>query len=120
MKKMKTLTVNGETFAVCDPEAARIDDSVAGDQAWSGKQILDRLCPAFTESGTIVACEPVEGYPLDVQTAEGATKILRTGKNLLPYPYANSNHTSRGVDFTDNGDGSITINGTPNAAFSAI
>ena len=107
MKKMKTLTVNGETFAVCDPEAARIDDSVVGEQAWSGKQILDRLCPAFTESGTIVACEPVEGYPLDVQTAEGATKILRTGKNLLPYPYCETTKTSNGVTFTDNGDGSI-------------
>ena len=57
MKKMKTLTVNGETFAVCDPEAARIDDSVVGEQAWSGKQILDRLCPAFTESGTYTLSE---------------------------------------------------------------
>lgn len=34
--------------------------------AVSMKDVADRLCPSFTESGAIVTCEPVEGYPLGV------------------------------------------------------
>lgn len=33
-------------------------------------------------------------------------------KNLIPYPYFTTTVTTKGVTFTDNGDGSITINGT--------
>lgn len=33
-------------------------------------------------------------------------------KNLLPYPYAETTKTKNGVTFTDNGDGTITANGT--------
>lgn len=29
-------------------------------------ETIDKCCPAFTESGPIVTCEPVEGYPLEV------------------------------------------------------
>lgn len=29
-------------------------------------RMVDKLCPAFTESGSVVTCEPVEGYPLEV------------------------------------------------------
>lgn len=28
--------------------------------------IVDKLCPTFTASGSVVTCEPVEGYPLEV------------------------------------------------------
>lgn len=42
--------------------------------------------------------------------------IKSTGKNLIPYPYSgiakNGTVTMNGITFTDNGDGSITINGT--------
>jgi hypothetical protein len=34
---------------------------------WSNKETVDKLCPPFTESGHIVTCEPVEGYPLEVK-----------------------------------------------------
>ena len=37
-------------------------------------------------------------------------------KNLIPYPYANTTKTVNGVTFTDNGDGSITVNGTATAS----
>lgn len=32
--------------------------------------------------------------------------------NLIPYPYHNTTNTSKGITFTDNGDGTITLNGT--------
>lgn len=34
------------------------------------------------------------------------------GDNLIPYPYPDTTKTEGGITFTDNGDGSITINGT--------
>ena len=37
-------------------------------------------------------------------------------KNLIPYPYATTTKTENGVTFTDNGDGSITANGTATGA----
>lgn len=66
MEKIHTLTVNGKTYILEDPSAARIDDSVVGSDAWSGKQIIDRLCPAFSEKGAAVTCKPMQGYPLSV------------------------------------------------------
>lgn len=99
MKEMKTLTVNGKTYTIADPDAAHIDDARIGDGAWSSKNIIDRLCPAFSVSGAAVKCQPVEGYPLQVTTLlppsqEGYTRItLRlTGKNLYDkdsYPLTN-------------------------------
>ena len=71
MKPIKTLTVGGETYQITDPEAARMAD------------IVDRLCPAFTETGETVTCQPVAGYPLTVTAAEEATEIYRCGKNLF-------------------------------------
>ena len=38
--------------------------------------------------------------------------IVNLGKNLLSYPYNFTTRTENGLTFTDNGDGSITINGT--------
>lgn len=59
------------------------------------------------------------GYPLKIiskfkrkavnYTIHGKTQI---GKNLIPYPYANTTKTVNGVTYTDNGDGSVTVSGT--------
>lgn len=35
--------------------------------ACSLMDVVDKLCPSFTESGAVVTCEPVEGYPLAVE-----------------------------------------------------
>lgn len=43
-------------------------------------------------------------------------KVSRCGKNLIPYPYYETTKTQNGVTFTDNGDGSITVNGTASSA----
>ena len=42
------------------------------------------------------------------------------GKNLLPYPYHHTTHTRYGITFTDNGDGSITLNGTTTLAETGV
>lgn len=35
-----------------------------------------------------------------------------TGKNLIPYPFAESSKNHNGITFTDNGNGSVTVSGT--------
>lgn len=111
MKKIKTLTVNGITYAVTDPTAPRIDDSVLGDAPWSAKKIVDTLCPAFTKTGNMITCTPVEGYPL---TVAADSTVTRCGKNLLDNTAAS--RTMSGVTFTVHEDKSITAKGTATAA----
>jgi len=96
---------------------AVIDDSTVGGDAWSAKNIVDKLCPDFTESGAVAVCEPIEEYPLEVISklppkVYGTITMHQQGKNLIPFPYANSSATINGVTITNNEDGSITLNGT--------
>ena len=64
-----------------------------------------------------------EGYPLVMENCKVNKRMKQLevygdcmqrlgSKNLLPYPYYRTTATIDGVTFTDNGDGSITINGT--------
>lgn len=52
---------------------------------------------------------PSPENPVQIQSVGDFTK------NLLPYPYISTTKTINGVTFTDNGDGSITVNGTATA-----
>ena len=45
-----------------------------------------------------------------------AVSLKKYGKNLLPYPYHSSSYSQNGLTYTDNGDGSITVNGTATAS----
>ena len=42
-----------------------------------------------------------------------SVSVKKYGKNLIPYPYASTTKTVNGLTFTDNGDGSVTVSGTP-------
>ena len=99
------LDADGNLAAVCtvygDKNKPVILSNVAPgvnpDEAVNVKQLkgaelrmVDKLCPTFTESGAVVTCEPVEGYPLKVvshlaELETGHTKAVlhRCGKNLL-------------------------------------
>lgn len=57
---------------------------------------------------------------MDDVASDGMAIVNLRSKNLIPYPYKNPTETKNGVTFTDNGDGSITINGTPTALTSHI
>lgn len=39
-------------------------------------------------------------------------KLIERGKNLIPYPYYQATSSNGGITYTDNGDGTITANGT--------
>lgn len=51
----------------------------------------------------------------DACELEQTADVRIASKNLIPYPYAETTKTVNGVTFTDNGDGTITINGTATA-----
>ncbi len=50
-----------------------------------------------------------------VHPAEHELAIRLETRNILPYPYPHSNRTHNGITYTDNGDGTITLNGTATA-----
>ena len=133
MVQMKTLTVNGKTYEVADPDAAHIDDTAVGENAWSSRNAVDRLCPAFTESGAVVSCEPVQGYPLGVVShitlvQEGSgdpspdnirpitgwtgAKLHRVGKNLFYSDRTQSNTTCGITCVCTKGSSAIVLDGT--------
>ena len=64
-------------------------------------------------------CNPLKGYatgnPITITDAspnEHELKVTVKSKNLIPYPYYDTTKTANGITFTDNGDGSVTVNGT--------
>ena len=75
------------------------------------------------KSGAAISADdvsPIEhGLDIKVTDADGVPMegvvVKQYGKNLLPYPYYDRTKTIKGVTFTDNGDGTITVNGTAEA-----
>lgn len=88
-----------------------IDNKKIEGAAWSSKNTMDRLCPSFAESGSVVACEPIEGYPLEIistinEKADDSKwesiKLTQCGKNLIGYDnYSGVQATSRTAECTD-------------------
>lgn len=63
-----------------------------------------------TQNGT-----PTPDAPVEIVSIENPViSIYR--KNLIPYPYEETTKTINGITFTDNGDGTVTANGTATAA----
>ena len=44
--------------------------------------IVNSLCPPINETGTVVQCEPVEGYPLKIVSDNKQLRFFVCGKNL--------------------------------------
>lgn len=59
--------------------------------------------------------EPSPDYPSEIENIDNV-EINVVGKNIIPFPYYNKTITKEGVTFTQNDDGSITINGTATAS----
>lgn len=55
-----------------------------------------------------------EQYNPSVKQVFRNNKIIE-GKNLVPFPYKQTTLTNNGITYTDNGDGSVTANGTATA-----
>ena len=76
----------------------------------------DESKPKNTASGEMITVDDAIAYKTFNVTVDGASEQeTTTGKNLLPYPYVDTTKTENGITFTDNGDGTITVNGTATA-----
>lgn len=58
---------------------------------------------------------PSTEFPSMPVVCTGVQKIRQFEKNFIPYPYANSTMTARGINYVSNSDGSISISGTSNS-----
>ena len=68
------------------------------------------------QKGEVVKIEDVSPLTDIIKVkAIGAKSVKKQGKNVLPYPYYDTAKEKNGLTFTDNGDGSITVNGTSTA-----
>lgn len=74
-----------------DPDGEYIDDSTPQLKGYA--------------TGNIVRLEDVAQEPQEL-------RVKVEGRNLLPYPFEDTTKTDGGVTYTDNGDGTITLNGT--------
>lgn len=105
----------GETVATIPDVAAEVVD----------KAYVEAVTDPRVALGNPIRVDDAVKAPLDKMTIKLEPKqdlhgydhpwVGGAGKNLLVYPYYNTTITINGLTFTDNGDGSITINGTSTA-----
>jgi hypothetical protein len=72
-------------------------------KSYSDKRYLNQLKGKV--SGTVVAMD-------DVSPLAHKMPVKLSSKNLIPYPYVYTTNTKDGITAVDNGDGSVTLNGT--------
>ncbi len=64
-----------------------------------------------------IVSDAAETVTLDgLQGGVPFSAITISGKNLITYPYRSASQTINGITFTDNGDGTVTADGTATAA----
>ena len=79
-----------------------IDDTITSTaRTWSSSKL----------SGNFYTQEQINEL-LQSQVTQTQEILNVGGSNLIPYPYTDTTKTENGITFTDNGDRSITINGT--------
>lgn len=71
----------------------------------------DQVC-ALSIGDAQKSFPPVADYRAGMMLGSGRNVLRVTKANELVYPYINSTTTNNGITFTDNGDGTITANGT--------
>lgn len=126
-------SVNGKTGAVVlDADDVGAVEKVQGkglsenDYTDTDKAIVDGVTTALAEKVDKVSGKGLSenDYTNEDKTLVGtiSSKANQTevddisnvygAKNLLPYPYYSTTKTQNGITFTDNGDGTVTVNGT--------
>lgn len=93
---------------VCEATGQTVQVADASNRVLHGLTLYGKT----TQNGTPTPESPV---PLESVGDSGEINTTIAGKNLIPYPYRQTTSTANGITFTDNGDGSITINGTASA-----
>ena len=93
---------------VCEDSGEVIAVADSSDRMVQGLRVFGRT----VQDGTPTPDAPVELVSVG---NSGSVGLTVAGKNLLPYPYYETTKTINGITFTDNGDGTITADGTATA-----
>lgn len=132
-----------DTVTLLQGQMARVEEKITGVSAQVGKvttqlqelevggrnrilssRNLDHESYYFSGGGATSDTATVTGNPLVITDVDPANPQLRLqgsdtircyGKNLMRYPYYYGSTTISGMTFTDNGDGTVTLNGTAGA-----
>lgn len=100
-KSVSSLTVNFDNYPGCDSVGIAIKRET------DNTAMTGTVYPMINAGGVALPYQKYIGlHPLSVTSH---------GKNLIKYPYGDTTKTTSGITFTNNGDGSITINGTASA-----
>ena len=104
---------NGSTFTLTQATKVGLALTVS-----SGVTVENLVFKPQIESGsTKTDYEPYkEVGDYDAESGKYALPVTVSGKNLISYPYSMATKTANGITFTDNGDGTVTANGTATAA----
>ena len=94
-----------EAKAASVTQIQEITDTVLADETFPGSCLLNTHYGMSEQNGT-----PTPSAPVAIESASADFKCV--GKNLNSYPYNQTTKTQNGITFTDNGDGTITANGT--------
>ena len=92
---------NAKSYADTKAAAAEENAKTYGNQTFAGALKGEKL-------GSIMRLD-------DVSALDRRLDTVVSSKNIIPYPYAETTKTVKGLNFTDNGDGSVTVNGTATA-----
>lgn len=102
------LYADGGQLKTATPTA---DDSAAN------KGYVDKSTDALKihgkKIGSVVRID--DAFDAEYAKVSCTASVKKYGRNLLPYPYTDTTKTANGITFTDNGDGSVTANGTATA-----
>ena len=107
-KKVADVNINGTPNAInADDALAVIKDVFGTDHTVEGNPVT---FDAWTGIETVKSCS-VDLLPIQDLHGYDSPWVGGAGKNKLVYPYYHTTRTNNGVTFTDNGDGTITLNG---------
>ncbi len=99
-------------MALSKTETARDEAEAAASVAKSTAEIaaneVKKVCASAipnTASGSVVSLT-------DISPIEHTLRVKARSKNSIPYPFYDTTKTTEGITYTDNGDGTVTANGT--------
>lgn len=108
---------NSEVNAyVSEQKAKRVSEEIVARVDRNDKRITNLeqgiIPEPFETDSSVAYVKDVPENALPYAEIAKVGGMTRKCENLIPYPYVDTTKTVNGLTFTDNGDGSITVNGT--------
>lgn len=106
--------IYNEMVAICNDAVTAAVEATAAAEGFEATT-RETFANAFKNT-TVGSAVRVE----DVSPVEHNLACKIESKNMLPYPYVDTTKTENGITFTDNGDGTVKVNGTATADASFV